>query len=164
MSFHDRFGAFPRLETPRLVLREIDPERDAAAHVAVWGDPEVVRYMPDATQTSLDQARETLSFWHRCWYEGPWILAWAIAPRDDEGAYVGGIRYIAFHGHEGRIGEVGYELRRDRWGRGDMTEALAAVAGFGFDRLGLHRVQLGCHPDNTASARVAEKAGFTRAS
>jgi RimJ/RimL family protein N-acetyltransferase len=43
-----------------------------------------------------------------------------------------------------------------------MTEALQAACQFGFDCLGLERVQLTCHVENTASARVAEKAGFSR--
>jgi hypothetical protein len=58
MSFQERYGAFPRIETPRLVLRELDPQRDEAGRLAVWGDPEVVRFMPDEAQTFPGQARD----------------------------------------------------------------------------------------------------------
>jgi len=160
MSFKDRFGDFPRIETRRLVLREVDPERDQEDQLAIWGDPEVVKWMPDKAQTTLAQARGILEFWRRCWYEGPWILAWEIGLKEHGERYIGGIRYVGFYGHEYRIGELGYELHRQHWGRGYMTEALNAAVDFGFDRMGLNRVQVGMHPDNMASRRVAEKAGF----
>jgi ribosomal-protein-alanine N-acetyltransferase len=32
--------------------------------------------------------------------------------------------------------------------------------GFGFDRVGLHKVTIGCFAENTASRRVIEKCGF----
>jgi RimJ/RimL family protein N-acetyltransferase len=42
------------------------------------------------------------------------------------------------------------------------TRALALVARHAFDELGADRVQLTTEPNNLASQRVAEKAGFTR--
>jgi RimJ/RimL family protein N-acetyltransferase len=57
---------------------------------------------------------------------------------------------------------LGYWLRTDVAGRGLMTEAAAAVVGFGFDELRLHRLELHAAPDNVASVRVAEKLGFKR--
>jgi RimJ/RimL family protein N-acetyltransferase len=46
-------------------------------------------------------------------------------------------------------------------GRGMITTALGAVLRFGFDGLGLHRVSYLWGSGNHASARVAEKCGFT---
>lgn len=160
MSFRARYGDFPRIETDRLVLREVDPDRDQADQLAIWGDPEVVHWMPDQAQTTLGQARGLLEFWRRCWYEGPWILAWAIGLQEEGERYIGGIRYISFYGHEYRIGELGYELHRRYWGHGYMAEAVSAAVDFGFERMGLNRIQIGMHPGNVASRRVAEKAGF----
>ena len=42
------------------------------------------------------------------------------------------------------------------------TLALELIARFAFTELGAARVQLRTEPDNVASQRVAEKAGFTR--
>ena len=60
------------------------------------------------------------------------------------------------------IGHVGYWLAPEARGRGLTTAALAALSRWGFDELGLGRVELVTDPDNIASQRVAEKAGFTR--
>ena len=36
-----------------------------------------------------------------------------------------------------------------------------AVIAFGFEKIGLHRVEIDCRPENTASKRVIEKCGLT---
>jgi RimJ/RimL family protein N-acetyltransferase len=58
--------------------------------------------------------------------------------------------------------EVGYWIRTDESGHGYMTEACSAVVDFGFDHVGLHRIELQASPDNIGSIRVAEKIGFLR--
>jgi RimJ/RimL family protein N-acetyltransferase len=59
-------------------------------------------------------------------------------------------------------GQVGYWCVRDARGRGIVTRALRRLCRFGFDELGLARLELIADPDNAASQRVAEKAGFRR--
>ncbi|MEA2485645.1 MAG: ribosomal-protein-serine acetyltransferase [Actinomycetota bacterium] len=58
--------------------------------------------------------------------------------------------------------ELGYWIRTDLAGRGLVTEAAAAAVTFGFERIGLHRIELHAGTDNAASIRVAEKVGFQR--
>ena len=36
-----------------------------------------------------------------------------------------------------------------------------AVIAFGFDKINLHRVEIDCRPENTASRKVIEKCGLT---
>jgi ribosomal-protein-serine acetyltransferase len=49
---------------------------------------------------------------------------------------------------------------RSRWaGRGIATASARLVAGFGFEHLGLNRVEIVAAQENVASIRVAEKAG-----
>jgi [ribosomal protein S5]-alanine N-acetyltransferase len=57
-------------------------------------------------------------------------------------------------------GFVGYSISSARARRGYMTEVLRRVVLFGFGELGLHRLQASIIPRNTASVRVAQKAGF----
>ena len=45
-------------------------------------------------------------------------------------------------------------------GRGYATEAVRQAVRFGFEEVGLHRVQAAVMPRNGASVRVLEKAGF----
>jgi len=57
--------------------------------------------------------------------------------------------------------EVGYWVAPFARGRGLAGLAVQAVCRWAFDDLGLHRIQLFHAVENAASARVAEKAGFT---
>jgi 8-oxo-dGTP diphosphatase len=58
--------------------------------------------------------------------------------------------------------EIGYWLGAPYWGRGLMSEAVAAVAAFA--RRWRPGMTVGAHtfPENAASQRVLEKAGFAR--
>ena len=159
MSFKTRFGSFPIIETDRLRLREIDPERDAGPRHAIWSDEQSMAFIPDPLSPSVEDCQKVCQWLHDRFYDNGYILAWAITLRGSD-EFIGGIRYINWYGHEGRIGEVGFELAPERRKQGLMTEALLAVCQFGFDRLGLERVQLTCHVDNVASACAAEKAKF----
>lgn len=58
--------------------------------------------------------------------------------------------------------QVGYWVKREARGRGVATRALRLLSRWAFDELGARRVQLIAQPENLASQRVAEKAGFQR--
>lgn len=55
---------------------------------------------------------------------------------------------------------IGYWIDRKRAGNGLIPEAVASVFRFGFEDLGLHRIQIAIVPRNTASLRVVEKLGM----
>jgi RimJ/RimL family protein N-acetyltransferase len=61
-----------------------------------------------------------------------------------------------------RTGHIGYWVARQARGRGVATVALRRICRFAFDELGVQRLELVTDPDNRASQRVAEKAGFQR--
>ncbi len=58
-----------------------------------------------------------------------------------------------------KIGNIGYWVRKQALNRGVATEAVSLVSGFGFDTLGLNRLEIVTLPNNVASNKVAEKAG-----
>jgi ribosomal-protein-alanine N-acetyltransferase len=55
---------------------------------------------------------------------------------------------------------LGYGVDINHSGRGIATQAVKLAVKVAFEELGLHRVQAAVVPENTASARVLEKAGF----
>ena len=65
-------------------------------------------------------------------------------------------------GWENRRGELGYLVFAPARGRAVATRAVRLLARFGFERLGLGRIEILAATANPASQRVAEKAGFTR--
>ena len=68
---------------------------------------------------------------------------------------------IALH-HEDGIGHVSYWLAASARGKGAATRALRLFSRWAFDRLDLRELRLWTHADNSASRRVAERAGFHR--
>ena len=60
-----------------------------------------------------------------------------------------------------RFCNLGYWVRPDAAGQGVATAATRLLARDGFERLGLVRIEIVMDPENTASRRVAEKAGAT---
>nr|MBE6544878.1 GNAT family N-acetyltransferase [Oscillospiraceae bacterium] len=63
-----------------------------------------------------------------------------------------------FDGYLGR--EIGYVLSKDYWGKGIMTEAVAAVIDYLFNDLNLDFLTCGYYDFNNQSKRVQEKCGF----
>ena len=61
-----------------------------------------------------------------------------------------------------RVGEIGYLLHPEYWGRGYATLIAAELVRLAFQDLGLERVAASCRPENIASIRVLEKVGFQR--
>jgi RimJ/RimL family protein N-acetyltransferase len=75
-----------------------------------------------------------------------------------DGAVLGrcGINHIA---RDLAFANVSYWVRTSRHGQGIAPAAVRQVARFGFDELGLNRLELVIDVDNVASIRVAEKVG-----
>jgi RimJ/RimL family protein N-acetyltransferase len=107
--------------------------------------------------TSRDQARALAIEIQAHWLTRT-LFQWGIAERA-EGALVGTCTLYRWDRTHARA-EIGYALRKDSWGRGLASEAVAAVLDFGFERMGLHRVGADTDPRNVASARLLERLGF----
>jgi RimJ/RimL family protein N-acetyltransferase len=60
------------------------------------------------------------------------------------------------------IVDFGYWVRKEARGRGVATRALVLLSRWAARERGLGRLQLIVEPDNLASIRVAERAGFRR--
>jgi ribosomal-protein-serine acetyltransferase len=83
------------------------------------------------------------------------------------------LAYLIFHGqeHVGNVSlfafnwkvpacEIGYWLASSHCGKGFMTEAVAAVAGWAFAALGMERIEIRTDQRNERSGRVAERCRF----
>lgn len=55
---------------------------------------------------------------------------------------------------------IGYWVDRDHAGEGLVPEGVVLVMRYGFEHLGLHRLEASIVPRNAASRRVAEKLGL----
>jgi RimJ/RimL family protein N-acetyltransferase len=101
-----------------------------------------------------------------------YVLATQAGWREGSGAFfaivdaAGGepVGSIAIHVTDPVFGnvEVGYWAAAKARGRGLTTRALELISHWAIEEVGAERVQLRADVHNTASLRVAEKAGFTR--
>ena len=134
-----------------LVLRPIEPA-DVDALIMALNDPDIVRFIPGVPSP---YTRADAKAWvRRCaevWRTGE---SCPLAIVDAETGELLGSVELHFAGPT-----VGYWVTRDARGRGIATRALKLVCGSAPETRPL---RLTTHPDNHASQRVAEKAGFTR--
>lgn len=63
---------------------------------------------------------------------------------------------------EGREAEVGYIVAPEARGRGIAPRALAMLTQWGFEEVGLERIELRAELENPASLKVAERCGYVR--
>ncbi|MEL6374100.1 MAG: GNAT family protein [Pseudomonadota bacterium] len=82
--------------------------------------------------------------------------------RQSDSALLGGVTLSNVRRGVTQCGSLGYWIGAPYAGRGFMTHALRTLLLFVFDELRLHRVEAACLPENAASIRVLEKAGFAR--
>jgi ribosomal-protein-alanine N-acetyltransferase len=81
-----------------------------------------------------------------------------IRRRDEQ--LLGGVTMSNVRRSVAQSATLGYWIAEPFARKGHMSEALACVAAFAFDRLGLHRLEAACLPTNEASRRVLQKIGF----
>jgi RimJ/RimL family protein N-acetyltransferase len=84
---------------------------------------------------------------------------WILCISDDAGAVLGSIDLRA---PGDGTGVVGYWVAPEARRRGVATRVLRLVSRWAIDELGVERLTLTTDPENLASQRVAEKAGFRR--
>jgi ribosomal-protein-serine acetyltransferase len=122
-------------------------------------DPDVTRWMGLPRQYRESDARAYLMSRYDGVHAG--IRAPFAIVATGGGELLGSIA-LAHFGWEDRRGEVGYWLGGAARGQGHATRAVRLICAWGFEALGLERIELQAAVDNPASQRVAERAGFTR--
>lgn len=157
-AFPFDWNEFPRLDTPRLILREATPS-DRDGLFALYANEEVMRYLPLDPFESVEEADDEMG-WHRRIFEEQTGLRWMIQERET-GAFVGTCGFLGIERQHNRM-EIGYDLAREHWGKGYMPEAVRAVLEFGFGPLGANKIEARIDPDNAASIRLMDKLGFVR--
>lgn len=149
-------SALPRpLITDRLLLREFT-EADWPAVYAYASDPAVTRYMFFPPRTEAD-SRAYIAQVLTARDERPRQTYELAVMLRDGGRLIGACDLT---GEGEGIADIGYSLARDVWGLGYATEIVRALVAAGFGPLGLRRIIAAVAPENRASARVLEKAGF----
>jgi ribosomal-protein-alanine N-acetyltransferase len=80
--------------------------------------------------------------------------------REEDDTLLGGLSLGHVRRGVSQAATLGYWMGAPYAGKGYMTKAVRAIAGYAFDRQGLHRLEAACLPTNEASRRVLERVGF----
>lgn len=164
MRVEAMFATFPRLETPRLLLRQIRAS-DAPALYATFRDPQTMEFLGEEPFRSLEDAREHVRALNG-WYAHHEGIRWGITRRAatsvdwEADEVIGSCGLFRFDDGFYRA-ELGYELRRAHWRQGIMYEAVGALLAFAFNTLNLHRVEAVVDQGNLRSQGLLVKLGFT---
>jgi RimJ/RimL family protein N-acetyltransferase len=138
-------------------LRSDERVDDRPAVLASFRDPDIRRWRhrppPDDPATAEAYIRQRIRDW-----TDEKRLSWAVCPATT-GEMQGEVELVDLDLPMGTAEIACWALPAAR-GLGMITTAVSAVLRFGFDGLGLHRVEYQWADGNAASARVAHKCGF----
>lgn len=146
---------FPTLETERLILREITYE-DTQAIFRNFSDPDVAKWFFEEPLTEIYQAAKFIDLFNNEFKNGKG-LTWSLVIKD-ESACVGTCGYGDIE--LGARGEIGFDLAKELWGKGLMSEALVPVIEYGFDVLRLSKIEAHSYSANTRAIHLLKKMGF----
>ena len=161
----------PVLRGRRVLLRQPVPG-DAAARLEVPADPEAHRLYggsgPPAPVTAATVAADLAGYARQDLTRTRGFVVAALVWPDGRpagaatGRYVGGIRLhtLVWPDRRARLA-VGLFDRRF-WSHGYGSEAIRLLLRYGFEVLGLHRIDLRVLADNGRAIRAYEKCGFVR--
>lgn len=151
------FSHLPELATERLTLRKMIVA-DASDMYEYASRPDVTKYLTWNPHPDRDFTREYLEYLGNR-YSAGMFYDWAVVYEPDC-KMIGTCGFTAFHCNND-CAEVGYVLNPEYWGRGIAVEALEKVIEFGFENLGLNRIEARFMEGNDSSRRVMEKVGMT---
>ena len=134
-------------------------EADAPVYRRLLDDADLWRYMPEAWPGAIDaeMARDLITISNAVAHHEVWAIL-----RDD--VPLGQVRFaFADHGRDRSTAEISYWFGRAYWGQGWGRRVVRKASAQAFkDHPALRRIVAHVHPDDHASAKVLEAAGYAR--
>lgn len=152
-------GAFPIIETPRLILDQLTIQ-DRASLFAIFSDPDVIRHYDVEQFTHIDEADHLISYF-AAKFENDSGIRWAIRDKSN-GNFLGTCGFTHWN-HYDHSAVIGYELAKEYWGRGYAFESIKAIVEFIFAEsfhFYVHRLEAIIVPTNTPSQKLVKRLGF----
>ena len=140
------------------VRLRLGTDADIPAIVAACQDPEIPRWTRVPAPYTEESAREWAVQARADEERGGGLHLLVVDAETDE--LLGSAGLVRVDWEEAR-GEVGYWLAREARGRGVAARAVRLVSAWTFENLPIERLEIHAEPDNHASRRVAERAGYT---
>jgi ribosomal-protein-alanine N-acetyltransferase len=150
------FDAFPGLETDRLALRRLNVS-DAPDLFEMLGQADVARFTARKPLQRVGDAVDLLRGVGLD-YATRRAIRWAVCIESEEKLVgtVGLHDWDRYHRHIA----IGFDVRRDQWGKGIGSEMVTAVCAYAFDHLGVQRIEAHVMKGNRSSQKLLEGIGF----
>lgn len=169
MSYDHFFYKLPKIETKRLILRQItESESDGRDSLEFINDYSVYRFWGiydeanDINGRRRPKKKIKLDYHYKTTmkeYHAKRELTWLMELKNT-GKVIGEI--VLYDFRLKKQADIGYRINKNYWGQGFAPEAGQAMIKAAFEEINLTRLQIRCFSNNTGSVRVAQKLGFTQ--
>jgi [ribosomal protein S5]-alanine N-acetyltransferase len=149
---------FPIINTERLTLR-MCIEADAQNLFLLRSNINVMRHIDREPANDISEAMELIQRVKNSFDAQEGVL-WGINIKGNDDL-IGTIGLWNMQKEHYRI-EIGYMLNPDFWNKGIMSEAMTAANDYAFNVLNFHSIKANINPENIASIKICEKAGFLK--
>jgi ribosomal-protein-alanine N-acetyltransferase len=150
-----KLNDFPIIKTDRLLLRQFIND-DIDKVFAGLSHPDVIKYY-GVSYHSLEATKRQMKFFSDLEVNETGIW-WAVCSIDNKVFYgAGGLNSLS---KEHKKAEIGFWLIPAFWGKGIMTEAIPLICDYGFNRLGLHRIEGIVETENINCKKALTKLEF----
>ena len=146
---------FPIIKTKRLLLRQF-VESDLESVFKGLSHPDIIKYYGVSYQT-LEDTKQQMTFFADLEKNETGIW-WAVCSADNKTFYgAGGLNSLS---KEHKKAEIGFWLISEFWGDGIMKEAMPLICNYGFNSLGLHRIEGLVETENKNCKKAMAKLDF----
>lgn len=151
------FSNIPTLSTERIIMRKITID-DVDDMYEYSKDSNVTKYLTWSPHADMVYTLEYVNYLQSRYRSGD-FYDWGVTLKES-GKMIGTCGFTRFD-YANNSAEIGYVLNPRFHGLGIATEVTARVIEFGFETLGLNRIECKFMIENAASRRVMEKNGMT---
>ena len=146
---------FPEIKTQNLILRQFK-DTDISNVFKGLSHPDVVPYYGVSFST-LEETKEQMNWFSELYKSGTGIW-WAVCDRDSKEFFGGGGFNNLSKTH--KKAEIGFWLLPENWRKGVMKEAMPVICNYGFEKLGLHRIEGFVETENANCIKAMRKLRF----
>lgn len=146
---------FPTIKTDRLLLRRFI-DTDLENVFKGLSHPDIIKHYGVSFRT-LEDTKEQMTWFENLEKEETGI--WFAVCSKDNNTFYGAVGLNSLN-KEHKKAEIGFWLLTDFWGQGIMKEAIPLICDYGFDKLGLHRIEGFVESDNSNSKKAMAKLNF----
>ena len=151
------FEEFPNIELNNGYYLREQTINDYQDFFEYFSDPETSKYILSTIPKTLDEAKQEIQYWINL-YQRRMSIYWAIADKNTD-KMIGAIGFNDWNRYNNRA-EISYDLNRIYWKKGIMSVAMEKILEFGFNKIGINRIQASTLTENKASWKLLKKFKF----